>query len=753
MKRLLPLALLGVILTGFTVFGFGHDKYASAQYFDAPLCMVIAGPITCNGEAQQDWRIRFSERAEAGVEITSFSTWEGRVGTLISEPVCKHQSEFDVIVPKPEPRCSTTSVGWRERDNDFVSTGLLSDESGSGFSAGGLEIICPNTCDGGMPTATPAGTATLTATPTRTATPTPTATAGASPTPTDTPAGTATHTPTVTPTPTETPKPCIPDMRYADLDGDGLIEAPGDDGLEFSEEYLGFSEGDEEFDLLLDFNCDLNLTTDDLDIIEDLDGTVIDITCPVTPMDIYIIADATCWIDNNCSGQPIPPGQRGTDISILRASIVSMINSIDARHRVGVLLAKNNTVSLVIGATTNHSNVINALTNAMASGAGLGINYRDPLAAVNNYYTAGNSNHLIFIAPFAPTLPLTFAGCPSVGFPSTPECAAVAAATTLKSGSKEVNIVSVLAQSATSGSPVAAPIPFMSAVSSTGNVYSAPISGSDTMLRQVINDINAAVCDPNATATPTATPTATSFISPKQTVIVATPTAVGTATRTPTPVATDPPGGSPIPSHTPTRTPTRTPTPMPTAPGAPTSTPTSTPTTAPGAPTPTPIPTATQTPTPVAWATVVADRDTFINRYEPNTTSGALPYLAVAYTNVVGDERVSLIGFNLTQWPNNDGDDIQTAQLKLYAESGTGVIRVYRLFRSDWTQSATWLDTGVPGTSWFQPGMQYGRDYFTYTGIYEVPVTGTGWVTIEITQLVRDALNVNPTYVGVNIRR
>jgi hypothetical protein len=187
----------------------------------------------------------------------------------------------------------------------------------------------------------------------------------------------------------------------------------------------------------------------------------------------------------------------------------------------------------------------------------------------------------------------------------------------------------------------------------------------------------------------------------------------------------------------------------------PTKTPTSTPTYAPGG-----LPTATliaggptYTPTPVAWTTVVADRDTFINRYDTSATSGALPYLAVAYTNVVGDERVSLIGFNLTQWPDNDGSDIRTAQLKIYAESGTGTIRVYRLFRSDWTQSATWLTTGVPQTSWFQPGMQYGRDYFTYTGIYEVPITGAGWVTIEITQLVRDALNVNPTYVGVNIRR
>lgn len=720
---------------------------ATAQV--SPACMIIGGPITCNGEIQPEWRVSLSQR-DTTFWVSTTTNWQGIGASLISDAACSMASEWDVIVPKPAALCYTESAGWRERGDTFVYTEKLSLEEASALDTGALEIICPGACTNPFPTPTPAGTSTPTFTPTRTSTPTPTRTTTptgvlpSTPTPTKTPTGSATATPTVTPTATETPKPCAPDARYADLDDDGIIEAFGDDGLTFSENYDGLSEGNNGYDANLDFNCDLDLDGDDLGLIKGWDGTIIDITCVTDPMTIYIIADATCWIDNTCSGLPITPGNPGSDIEMMRNYLRDMVTSIDARHPVGLLVAKNNTVVLGVGATTNRSLVVNAINTTMSKGAGSQINYRDAVAAVNAYFGSTGARHLIFVGSFAPSAPTTFAGCPTTPFPSTPECAAIAAASTLKA--RGINVVSVLAQSSTVGAPATAPVTFMSGMSSSGGVYFAPINGAFTggVYREVINSINAAICDPS---TPTPTNTAIPATpDPRVTTVLTPGTAFPTATRTPTLV----PGATA--TRTPTATATSTRATSPSVTPA-TSTPTYTPTTAPGFPTPTPTRTPTRTPTPIAWATVVADRDTYISRYDPSATAGSAPVLYVTYSNYVGDEQVSLIGFNLSQWGTNTRDDIQTAQLKLYIEAGVGRITIFRLHRDDWTAAATWTQTGRPGSSWFQPGMQLGRDYVTYTGISETTVSGPGWITVDVTQLVRDAIHINPTYVGVNIRR
>lgn len=730
MRRIIPL-VLATLASALLLISVRGDQSALAQY-SGQECVVVVGPITCNGVPQSNWRVGFYESITP-FYTTSYSSWEGYAGVQLGKPLCESVTNYQVMVSKPEPRCTTSSAGWFDRGDHFA---LLGAEHGDAPFP--IDIVCPNTCGGYalsqpyQPTTAPIENATPTRTPTRTSTVTSTPTAG----PTHTPTPTATGSPPPTPPPTSTPYPtlpaCMPDMRYADLDRDGILEFPGDDEVILSESYDGHSVGESGFDLRLDFDCDLRLNASDKAIMQGYDGAVVDMTCPVNPMRIYIVADQSCYIDSNCSGNLPPPSQQLRDIDYIRDTIIAMIDSIDARHEIGVATISNNTWRLIYGHTTNHSALRQAVIDRMQSGAGTTMDTQ-VLGGVLPYlksYTAG-SKAVIFISTFAPNAPVVFSGCPSMQWPDVIECAAVTRAETLKV-TGGVNFVSALAQSSTQYAPVPPHMELLQAMSSNGNVYAVPINAAPSALLQVINDINAAACVPNATATPTPTSTAT---RPPQT---STPV-------TGTPVFTVTPGTN---TPTPTRTPTR-------DPAGPTNTPTATPTrtTAPGVNTPTPTPTPTRTPTPVAWATVVANRDTYIGRYDPNATAGSAPVLRVSYTNSVGDEQVSLIGFNTSQWPNNRREDIRTALLKLYVEQGAGTIRVYRLHRIDWTEAATWYHTGTPGGEWFRPGMQITRDYLPYEGIYEVSVSGPGWITIEVTGLVRDALSVDPTYIGVNIRR
>jgi len=485
------------------------------------------------------------------------------------------------------------------------------------------------------------------------------------------------------------------DAQLTDLDGDGIIEYPGDDEDIFDATYSGKAQGEEGYDNNLDFNCDLIVDGDDKTLMQTWDGTIFEMTCPIDPVDIAIVLDASCWTDPACSGIS-HPNQPLSDLAYIKQAAIAMVNAIDPTHRIAVVAMREGAV-FVQAFTNNHSAAIGAINAITASGNS--IYYHTALDMMIYNFPGVNAEHLIFVGVYAPTFPTTYPGCPGT-WPTVAECAAAAAAATLQS--MDVNVISVLAPSSVVGNPPAPSMALLTDMSTTGSVYTAALTNLDDTLEDVINDISAQICEgPTPTATPTLTPTA---------------------------MPTFPPGGGTTPTATPTAT----------AgwgylPGTPTWTP-------------------TVTPTPVAWATVVASKDTYIGRYDQGADHGSEPIIAVAYTNGV-EEEVSLIEFDLSHWWQNTGSDIQTAYLRVYAETGNGTISVWRMYRGDWEEDANWIYAD-PGSlnDWFYPGMQAGRDFGT-PYVLQVPITSPGWITIDVTDLVRAAVTQDSFFFGANLRR
>lgn len=693
MRRVLVLSAILIALLAVLLGVSGSEKPAGATivwevsnimaYQGAPICVASSGPISCNEVLQVGWPVQWSQPEISGLDVISASGFDGTSFVQFGAGACT-AGEYWVSVPKPFPGCTTVSSGWVDTGNTFLYMGINPD-SGP-HDTGALDVLCPGSCAVPAFTPTPVGTST----PTRTSTATPTET------PTVDPSHTATATPTNTPTLTPTPKACRVDAAASDLDGDGIIEFPGDDQDIFEAKYIGLSEGDVGYDSDLDFNCDQTLDGSDLLLMQDWSGTVFRMNCPVDPMDIFIVFDATCWTDEACSGLP-HPNQALNDLEYLKQAAVTLINAIDPTHRIGVAVMRANGGALVHSLNNNHSGAVTAVNNLSASGTQ--INYASALAVARfNMLDPSTTKHVIFIGTYAPDAPTSVGSCPP---PWTDpwDCAAVNEANLLEAAG--INVISVLAASTVAGVPAAPSIALMADIASTGSVYTINLRDPDGSMVGLVQDINAYICD-------------------------------GT---------------------TPTATPTRTSTPMPTLPpGVGTSTPTPTATYSFGGFTPTPTWTPTITPTPVAWATVVAHKDTYVGRYNPSANHGGEPIFAVSYSNGL-DEEVALIEFDLGPWSQNSASDIQTAILRIYAESGGGTITVYRMYRNDWTEmGATWTDTGESGSTWFQPGLQLGRDY-GYSAVQSIAVSSPGWIVIDVTELVRETMMQNPTFFGAHIRR
>lgn len=719
MRRLLWIAagvaiLLGIVLVFFATqrpLPTGADMVVAAQ---PPInCEISVGPVTCNEVVQQGASITFLNPDAGGLYITSLTNYAGTAGITLADPACGSATMWSQI-PKPAPGCYIVDSAWDDSDPSvFVFSDLKEIPD-----TGAVEIVCPEMCSIPQPTAVMTGTATPTVTPTRTPTPTPTVnpsdpTNTPTSTPTATPTGSITATPTPTRTATRTPVTCQPDFRGADLDGDGLLEFPGDDQGIFDAEFSGIGEGAEEFDRALDANCDGSLGSSDKAIFETWDNTIYDVSCDALPRDIYIIFDATCWTDPACSGVALPPGQTQSDFDLTKTAVTAMVNAIDPSHRVGLIVMRAGQGQMRQVLTHDHSRVLNAINLTTAND--WPINYSAALfqAKLNFPHTA-DAEYVLFVSIIEPGSPATYAGCPTGSWPGVPECAAISEITQMEASG--VEIITVLANSSVpvaplpNGYPRKPSLEFLRDMATDNSVYIAPMSYLTQYLDGIVWDMQAQICAPDD-PTPTPTPTAT-------------------ATRTPTPIPTST-AAPPQPTSTPT------PTPTPTNPS--------------GVPTSTPTPTPTQTPTAVAWATVVAEKDTYLGKWAPAQTHGSENVIAVAYTNQVS-EQVSLIQFDLSPWGSLYPEDITTAYLRVYLESGAGKISVYRILK-EWDEDAANWTVAEPGYDWSIPGMGAGEDYSTVNGVVGVTISSAGWYTIDVTRMVRDVVSYRQGFIGTTIRR
>jgi hypothetical protein len=156
------------------------------------------------------------------------------------------------------------------------------------------------------------------------------------------------------------------------------------------------------------------------------------------------------------------------------------------------------------------------------------------------------------------------------------------------------------------------------------------------------------------------------------------------------------------------------------------------------------------TATPVAWADVGASEDTYVARYDPTADNSRADVLAVAYSGATSNES-ALLWFDLSPWQPAP-TDVQTALLRLYVTDGPGTVTVYRLLRLDWGELANWTQTGVSGRVWAAPGLLAGSDYTAVGSVSVVVGSSAGWITIDVTELVQDALVVNRGYWGAHLR-
>ena len=574
-------------------------------------CTALAGPITCNGELMQGWPVYWHDVSAGSVNFQS-STWYNGVSSVRFGPsLCSNT--YTVFVPRPEGACEQNAGGeWQDGYGTWITSGII---PASNARTVGLNVTCPNTCAFPLPTATPIPVNTFTPTPTYlpgmtathtpTNTPTRTVTPGPSPTPTRTP----TVTPTGGPTPTATPITCVVDICAADLDENGIIDSAGD-MAEFESRHLGGTStqelgqppapGEGVYRSDLDFDCNGVINSTDASTLASAAGTICEANCNQPISTIWMVFDASCWMDPSCSGYAAAPPK---NIDQIKQVLITAANMIDARHYIGAIAEQNNGAQLIIAPTTDRA-AFRAAVNGVTA-LGNGINWASTLSLVGTAPAPATERKIVmFFGTFEPGMPST-ANCFGTGYLQPPYCAAWTAAKNLKDVGYQIYAINAPGHTV----PVVplAPSNLLRSMGSDGNVWYLdlldPFYGSQTT-GSILSQLNVLICS-NPTATPTSvatsTPTPTSTRTPTPTrtpTVTVTPTITpfgnATATRTPTPTATRTPTVTPTATRTPTAlaqtpTPTRTPTagPSPT----PTRTPTATPVALPVCLMPTPVPT------------------------------------------------------------------------------------------------------------------------------------------------------------------
>lgn len=721
-------------------------------------CTALAGPITCNGEIMAGWPVYWENEDVVGSNFRA-TTWTNGVSAVRFGPaLCANT--FRAVVSRPEGACEQNDGGtWKELAGNWITENI--DPAGYARTQP-LDVTCPNTCAFPLPTVTPTpvDTHTPTSTPrpgttptaTRTATPTWTATAGPSPTPTVT----STATPTGLPTATPTPNTCLADVCAADFDQSGMIDST-DDLDAFTETYLGgrsqqtegepVPPGDGIYRADLDFDCSGVLDSADASIIASANQTICEANCNQLTSTIWMVFDATCWMDPTCSGYAAEPPK---NIDQIKQVVITAANLIDARHAVGAIAMRNGSAQVIVTPTTNRNTFRNAVNAVTALGNG--INWGSAIDLVRTSPAPPSFRNIaLFFGTFEPGQP-TSASCTGLPWTQPPYCAASTAATALKGVGW--TLIAINAPGNTVPIVPLAPSALLRNMGSDGNVWYLdlrdPFYGSQTT-GTIMSALNIVVC-----SDPTVTPTATATRTPTPT---ATPT--GTATRTPTVTVT--PTKTPFgnATSTPTRTPTRTPTPTvtPTATRTPTPlsqtlTPTPTPT-AGNTPTPTLTPTATPIalpacilPTPVPTVVIAVSEpgasfapmdDTTLCAYSPDKNFGS-----VATLTFDPDCTVLMRWTNLQRYR---GKTVLSAKLRLFVVGQPVVTDEPRFFigwpvkstlpnpsvdyRVSWSEmQSTWINR-IKAVPWATPGARGATDIDTRTAAGYVNIA-PGWVETEL---------------------
>ncbi|MHC4712023.1 MAG: putative Ig domain-containing protein [Planctomycetota bacterium] len=97
---------------------------------------------------------------------------------------------------------------------------------------------------------------------------------------------------------------------------------------------------------------------------------------------------------------------------------------------------------------------------------------------------------------------------------------------------------------------------------------------------------------------------------------------------------------------------------------------------------------------------------------------------------------------------------VDEALLKVYVhqiDSGTPQISAYRLLKS-WVESEVTYNKADTSTNWASAGLQSGTDYASSASATSSSVTSTGWVTLDITDLVQDWVDGTYTNNGALLR-
>ena len=126
-------------------------------------------------------------------------------------------------------------------------------------------------------------------------------------------------------------------------------------------------------------------------------------------------------------------------------------------------------------------------------------------------------------------------------------------------------------------------------------------------------------------------------------------------------------------------------------------------------------------------------QDTYINAWSPDNSAGSEPILAVRQQDV----QAALVQFDLSAI--DPSYPVDSAILSIYATTASNVsaldLGVYELL-ADWREdAASWnaADLGVP---WEVPGASGTADR-AEAAVAEVTVSGSGWHSLDITELVR----------------
>lgn len=779
MKLLLVIAILFLLLAGLLVIIPSREAVGMQAPTATPTptltptitpvtmaCTALAGPVTCNGEIASGWPVYWENETMIGASFMAM-TWHNGVSAVRFGPTAC-ASNYSAVIYKPEGSCEQVVGGEWKEDSVRWFTEVISP---SGYArTQPLYVTCPNTCAFAPATITPTPIDTHTPTPTlrpgTTYTPTPTSTPTRTPTggPSPTPTATPTVTPTGNPTATRTPNTCIVDVCAVDLDGSGIVDAS--DASEFQSRHVGSAErlpgepapAGAVYRSELDFDCSGAIDETDQSIVEAASGTICEANCNQDTSMIWMVLDASCWMDPACSGyDTLPPN----NIDQIKDVVITTANMIDARHYIGAIAMRNGIASVIVSPTTNRASFASGIAAVSAEGNDIDWSSAIDLIAAAPIPTVTHKIAL-FWGTFEPDLP-TSASCAGLPFTQTAYCDASTAATTLKSAGYE--IVSVNASGNTVPDVALAPSSLLRNMSSDDTVWYVDLRNpfAETQAaRTLMADLNVAVCSDEgptpaftATSTPTHTSTPTSTPTHTPTVTVTptrTPFGDATATRTATPTASNTPTVTPTASRTPTAL-SQTPTPTSTATAGPSPTPTVTATAA-RAPElacilPTPVPTIIVGSSQSGGSALPVE-DTFLCEESPSTNFGSSATLSF--------KPGCTVLFKWTDLARYQGKTVTRATLRLFVlgepivSIGPGNSRFYTgwpAYRA-WSHThATWLQW-LPGMWWTVPGARGSMtdiDTRTAAGFANI---ATGWIEIPLwPALVQMWINVPQDNKGI----